>query len=55
MVEAVLVILFEQVARGRPQLVAASGRPELCLHAWDQQGNVVVSLTLDVPLILDEI
>ena len=29
MVEAVLVILFSLVARGRPQLVSASRRPEL--------------------------
>ena len=29
MVEAFLVILFRLVARGRPQLVSAPGRPEL--------------------------
>ena len=53
MVEAILVHLFPLVARGRPQHVSASGLPESsglvlgCLHAWDNQGNVVVGLTFD--------
>ena len=29
MVEAIIVILFPHVARGRPQLVSASSRPAL--------------------------
>ena len=55
---AILVILFPHVARGRPQLVSASGHPELvigCSHAWDNQGNVVVVFAFDVSPILDGI
>ena len=60
MVAAILVILFQFVARGRLQLVSASDHTEHglaigCLHAWDNQKKVVISCDTGVSLILDEI
>ena len=50
MAEAILAIPL--VARGRPQLVSASGRPELrsgvrlLTFFWDHQGNVFLPVLM---------
>ena len=60
MVKAILVISFPHVARGRPQscqlpVVQSSVTVFACLHAWDQEENVVVGFTFDVSPIIGEI